>query len=194
MQRVVLVRHGQTEWSADGRHTGRTDVPLTAEGRRQAEALRTCLGGWSFELVLTSPMQRARDTVTLALPSAEAAVREDLREWDYGRYEGRTTAQIRERVAGWNLWTNGVPGGEAGADVGERADRIIAEIRAKVGDAAVFGHGHALRVLAARWVGMPWSAGGSFTLDTASLSVLGYERETPVLIHWNEGCHDHGGQ
>jgi probable phosphoglycerate mutase len=185
-QQVVLVRHGQTEWSAGGRHTGRTDVPLTKEGRQQARALGTSLGRWRFAVVLTSPLQRAAETCRLAGLGEAAGVREDLREWDYGDYEGRTTPDIRGERPGWTLWTEGVPGGESAESVGRRADRIIEEVRAAGGDAALFAHGHVLRVLAARWIGLPPMWGGSLALDTATLSVLGYERETPAIIRWNE--------
>ena len=185
---VVLVRHGETEWSATGRHTGRTDVPLTEEGRRQARALGACLEAWSFALVLTSPLQRASETCRLAGLGEGAEPREDLMEWDYGEYEGRTTADIRSGRPGWTLWMDGVPGGETAEQVGRRADRVIAEARAAAGDVALFAHGHILRVLAARWLDLPPDRGRSLALETATISELGYERETPVIARWNVAC------
>jgi broad specificity phosphatase PhoE len=185
---VVLVRHGQTEWSAAGRHTGRTDVPLTDEGRRQAEALRACLSEWAFTMVLTSPLQRAAETCRLTGLGDVARPHDDLREWDYGDYEGRTTAEIRSTRPGWNLWVDGVPNGESIDQVGARADRVIAEARATDGDVALFAHGHVLRVIAARWLELPADLGCRFVLETATLSALGYERETPAMLRWNVRC------
>ena len=185
---VVLVRHGQTEWSASGRHTGRTNVPLTDEGRRQAEALCACLSAWTFGVVLTSPLQRAAETCRLAGLGDVAQVRDDLREWDYGAYEGLTTAEIRSNRPNWNLWVDGVPNGESIEQVGARADRVIGEVRATDGDVALFAHGHVLRVIAARWLELPPDRGRSFVLETATLSVLGYERETPAMLRWNLSC------
>jgi broad specificity phosphatase PhoE len=182
---VVLVRHGETEWSRARKHTGRTDVPPTEEGCRQAVALARYLGTRRFALVLTSPLSRAKDTCRLAGLGDVALERADLMEWDYGTYEGRTTAEIREERPGWTLWFDGVPGGETAADVGARADRVIAELRAAEGDAAVFAHGHLLRVLAARWLGLEPADGRLFALDTATISVLGHERETAVIRLWN---------
>ena len=183
---VVLVRHGQTEWSKAGKHTGRTDVPLTPRGIRQAEALAAALGGRTFALVLTSPLQRAVDTCRLAGLAARVERTPDLVEWDYGDYEGRTTAEIRARVPGWSLWRDGAPGGEQADDVGRRVDRVIAAIRRGDGDAALFAHGHVLRVFAARWLGLPATDGRLFALDTATLGVLGWEREVAVIRRWNE--------
>jgi Fructose-2,6-bisphosphatase len=182
---VVVVRHGQTEWSLDRRHTSRTDVPLTDEGRREAARLAEPLGNRVFALVLTSPLQRARDTCALAGFAAVARVDEDLLEWDYGEYEGRTTAAIRAERPGWSLWSDGAPGGESPAAVAGRADRVIARLRAAPGDALVFAHAHVLRVLAMRWVGLAPGDGACFTLAPARLSVLGYERETAVIEQWN---------
>jgi broad specificity phosphatase PhoE len=182
---IVLVRHGETEWSRAGRHTGRTDIPLTDEGREQAFALGTLLRGRHFTLVLTSPLSRAVETCGRAGLGDVAQERADLMEWDYGAYEGRTTAGIREERPGWTLWRDGVPTGETAAEVGGRADRVIAELRAAGGDAAVFAHGHVLRVLAARWLGLEPEGGRFFALDTATISVLGYERETAVVRLWN---------
>jgi probable phosphoglycerate mutase len=183
---AVLVRHGETEWSRTGRHTGRTDIPLTERGRQQAEAVGAVLRARRFALVLTSPLERAAETCRLAGYAEAAERRDDLMEWDYGAYEGLKTVDIRAERPGWTLWRDGVPDGETAADVGARADRVIAELRSVSTDAAVFAHGHVLRVLAARWVGLEPEAGELFALDPATLSVLGYERETPVLRSWNE--------
>jgi broad specificity phosphatase PhoE len=182
---VVLVRHGQTEWSESGQHTSRTDIPLTDEGRAQAAALSALLAGRGFALVLTSPRVRAADAAALA--GFDNAERDpDLAEWDYGQYEGRTTAQIRQRVPGWTLWDDGAPGGETAEQVAARADRVIDRLRAGAnGDALVFSHGHLLRVLAARWLGLDADAGRYFVLSPASVSVLGWEREQAVIASWN---------
>jgi probable phosphoglycerate mutase len=183
---VVLVRHGETEWTISGRHTGRTDVPLTEEGRRQAERLGPRLSGRKFVLVLTSPLQRARETCRLAGFGDVAELCDDCREWDYGEYEGRTTAEIRAEAPGWSLWRDNVPGGETAAEVAARADRVIERLRRADGDSLVFSHGHFLRVLAARWLGLGPEEGRLFALGPASLSVLGWEREQAVLSLWNE--------
>ena len=183
---VFLVRHGETLWSRGGKHTGRTDVPLTDEGRRQSERVGETLRGRRFALVLASPLQRAAETCRLAGLGDDAAFRDELMEWDYGEYEGRTTAEIRVDVPGWSLWRDGVPGGETAADVGRRVDGVIADVRAVDGDAALFAHGHVLRVLAARWLGLPPTEGRLFSLDPATISILGHERETPVIKRWNE--------
>jgi broad specificity phosphatase PhoE len=183
---VVLVRHGQTEWSVSGQHTGTTDIPLTEEGRRQAEALGGRLSGWEFGRVLTSPLLRAADTCELAGFGGRAEVVDDLREWDYGDYEGRRTVDIRKDRPGWLLWRDGVPNGEPVEEVGRRADRVIEAARAADGDVALFAHGHVLRVLAARWIGLPADHGRLFALVTASISVLGWERESAVVERWNE--------
>jgi broad specificity phosphatase PhoE len=185
---VVLVRHGETEWTKTGQHTGTTDIDLTETGRRQAERLGTVLSGRHFATVLTSPLLRAAETCRLAGLADAAEVRDDLAEWDYGAYEGRTTRDIRAERPGWSLWDDGVPGGESADDVGQRADRLIAELRSLGGDVAVFSHGHLLRVMAARWVGLPPGGGKRLALHTATISVLGYERETRVLVHWNQDC------
>jgi probable phosphoglycerate mutase len=182
--RVVLVRHGETEWSRTGRHTGGTDVALTERGRREAEAVRRALQGWSFALQLTSPRQRAMETARLA-GFATPEITGDLAEWDYGDYEGRRTDEIRSERPGWLLWRDGVPGGETLADVARRTDRVIERVRGAAGDAIVFAHGHLLRVLAARWLGLDPAVGGHLALDAGSLSVLGWEREVPVLDRWN---------
>jgi probable phosphoglycerate mutase len=184
-QSVVLARHGETEWSFSGRHTGTTDLPLTEEGVRQAAALGPRLHAWTFSLVLTSPLQRARETCRVAGYGEQAEVRPDLAEWDYGRYEGLTSAQIAEIHPNWSLWRDGGPGGERAADVGRRADRVIAEIRGLDGDVLIFAHGHVLRVLAARWLDEPPEGGRHYALQTATLSVLSYEHADPVIRQWN---------
>jgi probable phosphoglycerate mutase len=183
---VVLARHGETEWSLSLRHTGKTDLPLTEEGRRQARALGPRLHTWTFSLVLTSPLQRALETCRLAGYGAQAQVRPDLEEWDYGRYEGLTSQQIQELQPNWSLWRDGGPGGEKAEDVGRRADRVIAEVRVADGDALIFAHGHVLRVLASRWLGEPPEGGRHYALQTATLSVLGYEHADPVIRLWNQ--------
>jgi probable phosphoglycerate mutase len=182
---IVLARHGETEWSKDGRHTGRTDIPLTENGRREALLLRDALKEWSFERVLSSPLQRALETCRLAGFGDRAQTTDDLLEWDYGEYEGITTPQIRESRPDWNLWRDGCPGGETAADVGRRVDRVLAELEGVEGDVAVFAHGHVLRVMAARWVSLPPESGALLALNTGTVSVLGYERETRVVRRWN---------
>lgn len=179
-----LVRHGETAWSRAGRHTSRTDLDLTEEGERVARTLHDRLAGERFGLVLTSPRLRARRTAELAgFPDARPD--EDLAEWDYGDYEGRTTAEIREQVPGWTVWTGACPGGEGAAQLQRRLDRVVATVRGVEGKVLVFGHAHACRALAARWLGLPVTAGSHFRLDTATLSVLGHERESPVVARWN---------
>jgi len=181
-----LVRHGETEWSASGQHTGRTDIPLTPKGEQQALALGKLLAGRTFTRVLTSPMARAVETCRLAGYGDVAVTTDDLREWDYGDYEGRKTVDIRKERPGWTLFADGVPGGETADEVGARADRVIATATAAGGDVALFAHGHILRVLAARWLGLGPRDGRLFALSTATLSVLGHERETRVFQLWNE--------
>ncbi len=186
--RLFLVRHGETEWSSLGRHTGRTDVPLTEHGRAQALALRAKLAGRRFARVLTSPRSRAHETCRIIGLADAAEVEPDLAEWDYGVYEGRLTLDIRETIPGWSVWTHPIEDGEAVEEVGARADRVIARIEDTDGDVALFGHGHQLRILGARWIGLEPAAGRRFALATATLSVLGWERETRVLESWNEAC------
>jgi probable phosphoglycerate mutase len=186
---VWLIRHGETEWSRSGRHTGRTDVPLTPTGERQGLALGRHIAGRRFALVLTSPLARARETCRLAGYGAVAAATDDLREWDYGLYEGRRTDEIRREVPGWSIWTAGVPGGETVDQVGLRARRVIDRALAADGDVALFAHAHVLRVLAAVWLGLSPSEGRLFALGTGALSVLGYERETRVIGVWNQDWH-----
>jgi probable phosphoglycerate mutase len=182
---VVLVRHGETEWSRDHRHTGRTDVPLTAEGRRQAERLSDALAEWNFTRVLSSPLSRALDTCRLAGYGDRAELSDALLEWDYGEYDGETTDRIREARPGWNLWRDGCPGGETVADVGARVDPLVSELKDSERDVVLFAHGHVLRVLAARWVELAPEAGARFWVATATISVLGFERETAVFKRWN---------
>lgn len=184
-----LVRHGETEWARLGRHTGRTDIPLTEIGRDQARVLGRRLAGHAFELVLTSPLSRATETAALAGFGATAVVEPDLREWDYGALEGRLTADIRVDHPGWSIWTGPWPDGETVEEVGMRADRVIGRARAADGDALVFAHGHLLRVLAARWLDLPPTSGSLFALGTATLSTLGWDRDNAVIDTWNEGCH-----
>jgi probable phosphoglycerate mutase len=181
---IWLVRHGETEWSKSGAHTGRTDIPLTDNGRQQAADIARYLTGRRFSLVLTSPLRRARETCERAgLGQAEELP--DLLEWDYGDYEGRTTAEIRRERADWSLWRDGVPNGESLDQAGARADRVIGRVLAAEGDVALFAHGHILRILAARWLERPPRDGRQMALGTASLSTLGYERETRVVLLWN---------
>lgn len=181
---IWLVRHGETEWSKSGAHTGRTDIPLTENGRQQAAEIARYLAGRRFSLVLTSPLRRARDTCELAgLGQAEEL--SDLLEWDYGDYEGRTTTEIRRDRPDWSLWRDGVPNGESVDQAGARADRVIERVLPVEGDVALFAHGHILRILAARWLERPPGDGRQLALGTASLSTLGYERETRVVLLWN---------
>ena len=181
---IWLVRHGETEWSRSGQHTSRTDLPLTPEGERHAADLKRMLAGHSFAAVLSSPMRRAVETCRLVGLAPE--ISEDLREWDYGDYEGLTTPEIQKHVRGWTIWTGAPPNGETAGQVGARADRVISRATSAAGDVALFGHGHLLRILAARWLGLEPSAGRLLALSTASLSVLGYERETRVIRLWNQ--------
>jgi broad specificity phosphatase PhoE len=183
---IVLIRHGQTEWSAAGRHTSVTDLPLTTAGERQARALGQALAERHFVAVLSSPRQRAWRTAELA-GLAVTEVNDDLAEWHYGEYEGITTKQIRAERPDWSLWRDGCPGGETPEQVGARIDRVLARVHELLppGDVALVGHGHSLRVAGARWVGLPVAAGGLLALDTASISTLGYEHERPVIRGWN---------
>jgi probable phosphoglycerate mutase len=189
--RIIVVRHGETEWSLASRHTGRTDVPLLPAGRRRAAGLAEVLAKLEYERVLSSPLRRARETCELAGFGSRAELCDDLMEWNYGDYEGLTRAYIQESRPGWSVWRDGCPGGESPAQIGARADRVLAML---AGDAAgpgdanvlVFAHGHFLRVLAARWVSMEAAAGRRLALATAGIGVLGYEHhQTPVIEHWN---------
>jgi probable phosphoglycerate mutase len=181
-----LIRHGETEWSANGRHTGRTDIPLTEEGIRQGRALGRYLAGRSFALVLTSPLSRAADTCGLAGYGSMVQPCDDLLEWDYGQAEGRTTAEMRKDRPGWSVWDGGPPGGETVEQVGRRTDHVIARAVEAPGDVALFAHAHVLRILAARWLGLPPADGRLFILGPASVSVLGREREVRVISRWND--------
>lgn len=185
---ILLVRHGETDWSRDHRHTGRTDVPLNARGEAAARALAGRLPREPFPIVWTGPASRAVETCRLAGFGDGAAPRADLAEWDYGAYEGRTTAEIRAERPGWSLFADGCPDGENAADVGARADRIIAELRAADTPALIFSSAHIMRVLAARWIGLPPAGGALLVLDTASISMLGYDhdRGEPAIRRWNQ--------
>jgi len=189
MKEIYLVRHGETEWSRSGAHTGRTDIPLTPAGRENAAALGRLLAGrpWSLApgLVLCSPMERARETCRLAGFGDVAQTEPNLREWDYGEFEGRTTAEIRQEIPSWSLWVDGVRHGETVDQVAARAGAAIARALAAEGDVLLFAHGHILRILAARWLGLAGDAGRYFALGTASVSSLGYERETRAITRWN---------
>ena len=184
MNELWVVRHGATEWSRDHRHTSVTDLPLLPEGEAVARSLGPRLAEVEFAAVLTSPRLRARRTAELA-GFADAEVDQDLAEWAYGDYEGITTEEIRQEVPGWTMWTHPAPGGESADEVGRRLDRVVARARTADGRVLAFAHGHSLRALAARWLGLPVSDGRHFRLDTATISVLGYERETPVILRWN---------
>ena len=183
--KVYLLRHGETEWSLNGRHTGVTDIPLTENGRIAARLLKPILAKVTFTLVLTSPLQRARETCELAGLGQFANVEPDLIEWNYGEYEGLTTEQIRSTRPGWSVFRDGCPGGESPEQVGARADRVITKVRTAAGNVALFGHGHFTRVLAARWINLSANYGENFLLDTATLNVLGYYRESPAFMIWN---------
>jgi len=182
---IVLVRHGETEWSSSGKHTSYSDIPLTERGREQAAALASRLMGRRFRLVLSSPRERALDTCAFAGLGEQVEICEDLEEWNYGQYEGRTTTEIRAEVPDWTIFTHGVPGGETREQVAERADRVLARAVEADDHVALFSHGHFLRVLGARWIGLDASEGRVLGLDVATLSVLGYERAQRVLRTWN---------
>jgi broad specificity phosphatase PhoE len=179
-----LVRHGETEWSRDGKHTSVTDLDLTEKGVEVACTLKERLADYDFDLVLTSPRHRARRTAELA-GFGDAHVENDLVEWDYGEYEGITTAEIRETVPDWTVWTHPTPGGESAEQVTKRLDRVVAKVRTHGRRVLVFGHGHSLRALTARWIEQPVDEGRFFKLDTATISTLGYERDFPVVLRWN---------
>jgi probable phosphoglycerate mutase len=185
IQQVYLARHGETEWSLSGQHTGITDIPLTENGRNLAKRLAPVLATERFALVLTSPLERARKTCELAGLGAHAEIDRDLMEWNYGEYEGLTPKQIDAQAPGWMIFTDGCPGGESPAQVSARADRLVARVRSVEGDVALFAHGHIFRVFAARWLGLPAMAGCHFLLDTATLSILSYYRNLPAIRRWN---------
>ncbi|QDU35372.1 Alpha-ribazole phosphatase [Poriferisphaera corsica] len=187
-QKIFLVRHGQTAWSLSGKHTGRSNIPLTEAGKRNATKLRPVLAHLNFEMALTSPLQRARETAHLA-GFDEAIEDPDLMEWDYGQYEGITTAEIRKTAPNWTVFTQPCPGGESGRSVGKRVDRVIDRVKGCRGDAILFAHGHVLRVLCARWLDMNPAQGMHFVLGTGNLNILGYEHETPAIEVWNEHIH-----
>jgi probable phosphoglycerate mutase len=182
---VFCIRHGETEWSLSGQHTGRTDIPLTENGRRLAAELRPLVAGHEFALVLSSPLGRARETCTLVGLGHVCKIEPDLIEWDYGDYEGLTPAQIHETAPGWMIFRDGCPHGEAPSDVAGRVDRVIGRVRAAQGDVALFAHGHVLRLLGARWIGLPAGEGRRFLLDTGTLSVLGQYHGEPAIRVWN---------
>ena len=184
-QEVFLVRHGETEWSLSGQHTGLTDVPLTERGRREAERLAPVLARRTFDLVLSSPLQRARQTCGLAGLGDRAQIEHDLTEWNYGEYEGLTSDEIERRAPGWLIFNHGCPGGESPREVAARVDRLIEKVRRVRGSVALFAHGHVFRVFAARWIGLPPSHGSHLLLDTSTLSILAYYRSIPALRRWN---------
>lgn len=180
-----LIRHGETEWSLSGAHTSRTDIPLTDRGRQRAQRIMEYLQGKSFSMVLTSPMQRARETCRIAGFGDVAQIDKDLVEWDYGVYEGRTTKDIQKEVPGWSVWTSPIVGGETLDQVAERAKRVIARAAAKGGSVALFAHGHILRILAACWIESPPIMGSRLALSTGAVSTLGFEHQTRVITMWN---------
>ncbi len=182
---IHLVRHGETDWSRTRRHTGRTDIPLTEQGRRQAAGLRSILDGLAPGLVLSSPLQRARQTAALTGHDAGVGIDDRLREWDYGTAEGRTTEEIQQTDPGWTVWTHPIEGGEQLADVAGRVDSLIGDLEAGPDDVLLFGHAHLFRILAARWCGFPPEYGARFVLDPASVSTLGQERATRCVVRWN---------
>ncbi len=184
-QIVYIIRHGETEWSLNGQHTGVTDIPLTENGRTLAKLLQPVLAKESFALVLTSPLQRARETCKLSGLGDQADVDTNLMEWNYGEYEGITSRQIHETVPGWLVFNDGAPGGETPEQIGARADRVIARVRSVRGVVALFAHGHILRVLVARWLDLPATAGRNFLLDTGTLNILSYYRGYPAVKTWN---------
>jgi len=182
---VYAIRHGETAWSLSGQHTGVTDIPLTDNGRRLARELEPVLSKQTFALVLVSPLQRARETCKLAGLGDKAVIDADLMEWNYGEYEGLTSKEIKRTAPNWMVFTDGCPGGETPEQVGTRADRVIHRIRSATGRVALFAHGHLLRVLAARWIGLPPSAGQHLLLDTSTVGVLGYYQAVPAMKRWN---------
>lgn len=187
---VILVRHGETEWSLSGQHTGVTDIPLTENGRRAATLLEPLLSRMELSLVLASPLQRARATCELAGFGHRVQVDPDLAEWNYGKYEGLTPGEIHRVAPGWMIFRDGCPGGESPEQVGARVDRVIERVRATGGRVALFGHGHLFRVFAARWIGLPPSHGRHFLLDPSTLNILAYYRDTPALKCWNAPLED----
>jgi len=185
LRRAFLIRHGETEWSLSGQHTGTTDIPLTENGRNVARQLGPVLKSTRFSMVLTSPLRRARETCELAGLGGQAEIDATLVEWDYGEYEGLTSNEIRAKAPGWMLFSDGCPGGESPSQVAARVDQLIARIRTVEGDVALFAHGHVFRVFAARWLGLPPAAGSHFLLDTATVSVLSHYQGIPAVKRWN---------
>lgn len=188
-QRIFLIRHGETEWAATDKHTGFTDIPLTEKGRAQGELLRKRLQGHNFEKVFTSPLKRAKDTCDIVGYGKKAIIDSDLVEWDYGKYEGLTTAEIHKIDPNWTVFDKGAPGGESIANISARADHFLAKLKGCKADVAVFSSGHFLRVLAARWTGLRAHDGRVLALSTGSLSILGFEHATHVILCWNDISH-----
>jgi broad specificity phosphatase PhoE len=186
---IYLIRHGQTAWSESGQHTGLTDIPLTENGKSEAAKLKKRLNSLSFKKVICSPLMRAKETCQICGFLSQAEINNDALEWNYGKYEGLTTSQIHAHDPDWNVFTKGCPGGESLSDVEKRALHLIATVKKVQGDVAIFSSGHFLRAFATLWIGLPIQRGTSFFLSTASLSILGYERETPVFITWNDTTH-----
>jgi len=185
IQRVFLIRHGETEWSLSGQHTGMTDIPLTENGRTMPRLLAPILAKVTFARIFTSPLKRARETCELAGLGERAEIDHDLVEWNYGDYEGLTTKEIHAKTPGWMLFRDGCPGGDGPEDVARRVDSVIGRVRAVEGDVALFAHGHVFRVFVARWIGLQATAGCHFVLDTATVSVLSYYRDVPAIKRWN---------
>jgi broad specificity phosphatase PhoE len=186
--KIYLIRHAETEWTLSGQHTGKTDLPLTEKGENDSRKIKEQLSGLGFQKVLVSPLTRAKRTCELAGFFDEAIIEKDLIEWDYGSYEGMTSAEIHKNNPSWSIFREGAPEGESIADVSHRAARVLGHIRSIPGDVAVFSSGHFLRVLAARWLDMPPQFGQHLVLHPASISILGYERNTPALLLWNKTC------
>ncbi len=188
-KKIYLIRHGETEWTLNGRHTGLTDIPLTKNGEMQAELLGMRLKGHAFETILTSPLQRAANSCEIAGFLKKARLDSDLLEWNYGEFEGLKTEEIHKKMPHWNIFSNGAPGGESIADVNARTNRVLTKIQSLHGDVALFSHGHFLRALAARWLQLTAQEGRLFALYPASLSILGFERDAHVLTLWNDISH-----
>jgi len=184
-RQIYLIRHGETEWAKNGQHTGRTDLPLTDAGREQAGFLWPILDELKFAHIISSPLKRALETANIAGLGPRLETEKDLMEWDYGDYEGLTTNQIRDQVPGWSIWTHSCPNGETLDQVTQRVDRVVAKIQSSEGNVVIFSHGHFLRVLVSRWIGLPGSYGSRFLLGTSTLSILGYENGLPVIRTWN---------
>jgi len=188
-KKIYLIRHGETEWTLNGKHTGMTDIPLTKNGELQAKLIRRRLRGHTFQTILSSPLQRAARTCEIAGFLTKARLDPDLVEWNYGAFEGRTTAEIQEKMPHWNIFSNGAPGGESPTDMTARVNKVLTKIQSLHGDIALFSHGHFLRALSARWLQLPIQEGRLFALFPASVSILGFERNTHVLTLWNDISH-----